>query len=119
MVQIVLVGFLPDDHGSCKAHPYGCGNALIEREGNGVGHLVCLRLVEKVHLACYHIKMDGIDGCRICFAAHEYASGETALLLDGLLLRITEVFLCDSPNKRMRALYHRKSGYMYVETVQI
>ena len=49
---IILVGFLPDDHGrSCKVHPYGCGNALIEGEGNGVGRLVCLLLVEKVHLA--------------------------------------------------------------------
>ena len=111
MVQIVLVGFLPDDHGnSCEAHPYGCGNALIEREGNGMGHLVCLRLVEKVHFACYLIKMDGMYGWCICFATREYVSGETACLLDGLLLRITEVFFCDSPSKSMRALYHRNHG---------
>ena len=70
MVRVVLVGFLPDDHGrSCEAHPYGCGNALIEGEGNGVGSLVRLRLVEKVHLACYQGKLDGTDGCRVCFAA--------------------------------------------------
>ena len=107
MVWIVLVGFLPDDHGcSCEAHPYGCGNTLIEGEGNGVGHLVCLRLVEKVHIACYLVNMDGTDGCRICFATCKYASGETARLLGGLLLRITGVFICDSPDKSMRALYH-------------
>ena len=107
MVWIVLVGFLPDDHGrSCKVYPYGCRNTLIEGEGNGVDTLVCLRLVEKVHLACYLVKMDGTDGCCICFVTREYASRETARLLDGSLLRITEVFLCDSPNKSMRALYH-------------
>jgi hypothetical protein len=73
---------------------------------NGVGHLVCLRLVDKVHLACYLVIMEGTDGCHICFVARKYVSGETALLLDGLLLRITEVFFCDSPSKSMRALYN-------------
>jgi hypothetical protein len=54
---IILVGFLPDNHGrSCEVHPYGCADTLIEGEGNGMGHLVCLHLVEKVHLACYFVK---------------------------------------------------------------
>jgi hypothetical protein len=66
MVQIVLVGFLPNDHGrSCEAHPYGCGNALIEEEGNGVGHLICLHLVEKGFLAGYAVKNDCTDGCHV------------------------------------------------------
>ena len=100
MVQIVLVDFLPDDHScGCEAYPYGCGNTLIEVEGNGVGHLVHLRLVEKVHLTCYLVKMDGTGGCRNCFAAQEYESGETVCLLYGSLLRITEVFLCNSPHE--------------------
>ena len=112
MMGVVLVGFFPSDHGhSCKVHPYGCGNAHIEGEGNGVGCLVCLLLVEKVNLACYLVNMDGTDGCHVCFAAREYASGETARLLDGSLLRITEVFLCDSPNKSMRELCHQNRGY--------
>jgi len=69
MVKIVLVGFLPDDHGrSCDAHPFGCGNALLEREGNGVGRLVCLRLVEQIHLVGYAVREDGTDDCRVCFA---------------------------------------------------
>ena len=84
-----------------------------------MGHLVCLRLVEKVHLACYLGKMDGTDFCHVCFAACKYASRETARLLDGLLLRITEVFLYDSPNKSMGALYHRNHSYAYTETVEI
>ena len=62
MVRIVLVGFLPDDHGrSCEVHPYGCRNELIEGEGNGMGRLFLLRLVEKVHLACYLLRMDRTD----------------------------------------------------------
>ena len=53
-VWIVLVGFLPDDHGrSCAGHPYGCGNVLIEEEGNSVGRFIRLCLVEKMHLAGY------------------------------------------------------------------
>ena len=53
-MRIVLVGFLPDGHGrSCVEHPYGCGNALIERPDNGVGTVVRLRLVELTNLACH------------------------------------------------------------------
>ena len=70
MMQAVLVGFLPSDYGrSCDAHPYGCGNLFIEEVVNGVGHLICLHLVERTHLAGYKIKDDGTDCCRICFAA--------------------------------------------------
>ena len=61
-----MVGFLPSDHGcSCKVHPYGCGNAFIEEEGDGVGRLTRLHLVEKTHLGGYEVKDDGTDGSRI------------------------------------------------------
>ena len=117
-MRIVLVGFLPDGHGrSCGAHPFGCGNAFIESAGNGMGRLVCLQLVEKTNLAVHEVRNDGGDGCRICFTAREYAIGENAHRLDGLLLTVTEVFLPDSPNKSMRHLYHRNRGYAYAETV--
>jgi hypothetical protein len=68
MVEIVLVGFLPIDHGcSCDVHPYGCGKE--ESEGHGVGRLVSLHLVEQTHLVCYSVKDDSMDGCHLCFAA--------------------------------------------------
>jgi hypothetical protein len=119
MVKIVLVGFLPDSHGrSCVAHPFGCGNALLESEGNGVGRLVRLCLVEETHLAGYEVRGDGTDGCRVCFTPREYAIGENSQRLDGCLLRIMEVFLPDSENRSMRALYHRNRGYAYAETVE-
>ena len=117
-MRIVLVGFLPDGHGrSCGAHPFGCGNAFIECADNGVGRLVRLRLVEQSNLAVHEVRKDGSDGCRICFTAREYATGENAQRLDGILLRVTDVFLPDSPNSSMRHLYHRNRGYAYAETV--
>jgi hypothetical protein len=119
MARIVLVGFLPDGHGrKCDAHPFGCGNAFIEQQGNGVGMLVRLRLIESTHLAAHDVRGNGTDGCRVCFAAREYAIGPNAQLLDGVLLRITEVFLPDTANRSMRQLYHRNRGYAYAEVVE-
>ena len=118
MMRIVLVGFLPSDHGrSCKKHPYGCGNALIEEEGNVVGHLIRLHLVEKTHLAGYEVKDDGTDCCCVCFAAREYAIGNTATKLNGTVLRVTDVVTPDCTNSSMRVLYHRNRGYAYAEVV--
>jgi hypothetical protein len=117
-MRIVLVGFLPNSHGrSCGAHPFGCGYAFIECAENSMGRLVHLRLVEQTNLAVYEVREDGSDGCRICFMAREYAIGENAQRLDGLLLRVTEVFLPDSPNRSMRQLYRCNRGYAYAETV--
>ena len=93
------------------------GNALIEEEGDGVGRLIRLRLVEKTHLAGYKIKEDGTDGCHVCFAAQEYTIRNTAGKLDGAILRITDVFTPDCTNSSMRALYHRNRGYAYAEVV--
>jgi hypothetical protein len=117
-MRIILVGFLRNGHGhSCGAHLFGCGNAFIESAGNGVGRLVRLRLVEKMNLAVHEVREDGSDGCCICFMAREYAIGQNAQRLDGLLLTVTEVFLPDSPNSSMRHLYHHNHGYAYAETV--
>ena len=82
-----------------------------------MGRLVHLRLVEKTNLAVHEVRDDGSDGCRICFTAWEYAIGQNAQRLDGILLTVTEVFLPDSPNSSMRHLYHRNHGYAYDETV--
>jgi len=113
------MGFLPEDHGCCcEAHPHGCGNALIEKEGSGEGRLVHLRLIEKTHLVGHKVQDNGSDGCRVCFAACEYATGGNANFLDGSLLRITRVVLPDCESKSMRALYHHNSGYAYAETIE-
>ncbi len=117
-MKLVLVGFLPDCHGcSCDTNPYGCRNAFIESVGNGVSRFVHLHLVDKTNLAVHEVQEDGTDGCCICFIAREYSCGPHAHKLDGVLLRITEVFLPDSENRSMRALYHRNCGYKYAKTV--
>jgi hypothetical protein len=79
--------------------------------------LVRLCLVEFTHLACYDVRDDGMDGCRICYAAWEYAAGPKAQLHDGALLHITEVFLPDTANRSMRHLYHRNHSYAYADVV--
>jgi len=80
--------------------------------------LVRLQRVEVTHLASYDVRDDGTDGCRVCFAAREYATGPNMQLLDGALLRVTEVFLPDTANRSMRALYYRNHGYAYAEIVK-
>jgi hypothetical protein len=39
-------------------------------------------------------------------------------LLDGALLCVTEVFLPDTENRSMSALYYHNRGYAYAETVK-
>ena len=117
MVKIILIGFLLDGHGrSCVVHPFGCGNALLESEGNGVGRWVHLHLVEGTHLAGYEVCKDSIDGCQVCFMPQEYANSENAQHLDGCLFWIMEVFLPDSENHSTNMLYHQNCSYAYAET---
>ena len=120
MVKIARVGFLPQNNGHrCEVHPYGCGNALLERRGNGVERLVELRLVEGTNLADYMVGEDSSDGCRVCFVVQEYASGENTLQLNDSLLRITDVSLPDSENRNTRTLFHHNHGYAYAEIVEM
>jgi len=115
MVRIVLVGFFQDDRGrNCEAHPFGCGNAFIERQGKGVSMLVKLHLVEVTHLAGFDVSDDGTVGCCVCFAAHEYAIG----LNTSSLMVYCRSFFPDTANSSMRALYYRNFGYAYTEHVE-
>ncbi len=103
-MRIVIAAFLCGGHiHNCVLHPYGCGNSLLENAGNGVGRLVHLHLVEETNLACHVVREGGTVGCRICFTAREYAVGDNARQLGGLLLKITQVSLPDSENSSMRA----------------
>ena len=64
MYGIVLVGFLPCNNGrSCELHPFGCGNSsVLNHDDYGVGMLVRLQMTELHELACYTMKVDGVDG---------------------------------------------------------
>jgi len=117
MFQVILVGFLPNDNGrSCALHPYGCGNALVlETSSCGVGMQIRLRLVNNMNLAGYIVLADGSDGCRVCFAAREYAVGARGQSLDGTVAVIREIVLPDDINSSKRALFHRNRGYAIAE----
>ena len=119
MGRIVLVGFLPCDNGrSCDMHPFGCGNSLVlNREDYGVGMLLRLRMMVPNELSCYTINSNGSDGCRVCFVACEYATGENGRWLDESTIRITDVFTCDDANRLMHHLYHHNRGYGYAQVV--
>ncbi len=119
MFRIILVGFLPTDNGrSCVHHPYGCGNFwVLEREPyHGVGMQIRLRLVDGSHLAGYIVEADGSDGCRVCFAAREYAVGvvESGLMVVfsksrrwfSLIMRILASELCSIVTADMQSLIY-------------
>ena len=80
--------------------------------------LVRLRLVEFTNLAGHDVCDDGMDGCHVCFAAREYATGPNMWLIDGALSCVMGVFLPDTANRSMRALYYRNRGYAYAEIVK-
>ena len=70
-----------------------------------------LRLVDGSHLAGYIVEADGSDGCRVCFAAREYAVGGSGVRIDGCVFQIKEMVLPDNENSSKRALFHRNRGY--------
>ena len=77
-LRIIIVGFIKSNNGRrCNLHPDGCGNSLVlERDDHGIGMQLRLRMTAPGELACYYIDSGGSDGCRIAFAAKEYAAGE-------------------------------------------
>jgi hypothetical protein len=116
---IILVGFIEtNNRRRCDSHPDGCGNSLVvERFDYGDGMELRLRMKVADKLACCVIKPNGTDGCRVAFAAKEYAVGENGLRLNGAIVRMVEVFLPDNPNITMRHLYHHNRGYAVGEIV--
>jgi hypothetical protein len=88
------MGFVETNNGrGCKLHPDSCENSLVlERNDHGVSMQLRLRMMVPDELACYATGSDGSGGCYITFVANECAVGERALLLNGVIVRIVEVF---------------------------
>jgi len=120
-IVLALVGFLPDDNGhNCDLHPFGCGNALILTHDDwGARIRLHLRMMVVHKLTCYTINSDGSDGCCVCFTTRESTAGDNGQLLDGAVVKITDIFTLDHENWSMRCLYHYNHGYAYavVESV--
>ena len=121
MERIVLVGFLPDGNGrSCDLHPFGCGNSVVLNwDDYGVGTVIRLCMFVSDELACYTIRNDGSDGCRVCFTSCEFAAGENGRRLDGAIVRIAQMFTPESKNRSMRHLYYHNCGYAYATILSL
>ena len=118
-LHIIIVGFVASNNGHrCDLHPDACGNSLVlERDDHSVGMELLLRMKVVDKMACYTIKPDGTDGCRVSFLAKEYTAGDRGLRLHGTILRIVNVFLLNNPNMMARRLYHHNHGYAVGEIV--
>ena len=90
---------------------------MLGRDDHGVGMELWLRMKAVDDTACYTIKCDGTDGCRVAFLAKEYAAGDRGLRLNGAIVRIVDVFQPDNPNRMARRLYHHNHGYALGEIV--
>ena len=68
---IILVGFIETSNGCrCACLPDKCRNSLVvERIDNGVGMELRLRMKAADELACYVMKPNSTNGCRVSFAA--------------------------------------------------
>ena len=119
--QVVpIVGIVATDNGrTCAKHRFGCGNLLLlARTARGCGVLLRLRRTASPdELAVYFVQRDGSDGCRVGFTPREHAVGARGNMLDGVLVRVFEVFTPEHPNSHCRALYHRNRGYALAEMV--
>ena len=100
------VSFVESNNGRrCDLHPDGCGNSLVlERDDHGVGMELWLRMKVVDEMACYTIKPDGTDGCRISFLAKEYTAVDRRVRLNGVIVRTVKVLLPDNPNRMARRM---------------
>jgi hypothetical protein len=112
-LHIVLVGFTHASNGrSCPKHPGGCGEVLVfDEEDSGVGIKFRLRITNPNELGVFMIKEDGSDGCRVTYAARQYATQENAARYDGARVRLVQVFTRFHENPSCRQLAYRNFGY--------
>ena len=70
-------------------------------------------------LAGCTINYNQSEGCRVCFAAREYAAGDNDRHLDGAIVKIVDVFTADHSNSMMRRLFHHNRGCAYATVLSI
>ena len=71
--------------------------------------LVRLRMLVRDELACFAVNPNGSDGCRVAFAAKEYAAGEIGRRFDGALVRLVQVYSPVHENRIARRLTLRRT----------
>ena len=116
---VPIVGIVATSNGrTCDVHRFGCGNALLMGlPAHGCGVLLRLKKTPSGDLAAHFVLSDGSDGCRVAFAPREHAVGPRGCFLDGVLVRMIEVYTAEHPNGYCRLLYHRNCGYGLAEIV--
>ena len=116
---VPIVGIVATSNGrTCDVHRFGCGNALLMGlPAHGCGVLLRLKKTPSGDLAAHFVLSDGSDGCRVAFAPREHAVGPRGCFLDGVLVRMIEVYTAEHPNGYCRLLYHRNRGYGLAEIV--
>ena len=72
---------------------------MLHHDDGGVGMLVHLRMLVQDELACFAVNPDGSDGCRVAFAAREYAAGENGRRFDGALVHLVAVYSPEHENR--------------------
>ena len=84
-LHVIIMGFVESNNGCrCDLHPDGCGNSLVlERDDHHVGMELRLRMKVMDKIACYTIKPDGTDECRVSFLAKDYATSNRGVRLNG------------------------------------
>ena len=90
---------------------------MLERDDHGVGMELRLRMKLVDKMACYTIKPDGTNGCRVSFLAKEDETGGRGVRLNEAIVWSVKVFLPDNPNRMVRCLYHHNRGYAVGEIV--
>ena len=123
--RVIGVGFSHTSNGRCcAAHPSGCGQAqILGRDDSGEGVELILVYIEDRHeLPLYTINEDGSCGCRVGFAARQYATQTNGPMYDGALVRIMEMFTTDpekTDNPAKHELAHRNFGYAIMDVIEL
>ena len=68
-------------------------------------------------LAGYIVLCDSSDGCHVGFTLRVHSVGTHGLMLDGVVVRLFEVFTPEHPNSLCHTLYYRNHGYTLTEIV--
>ncbi len=106
---VPIVGINGTNNGrTCDVHQFGCGKDLVlARPAHGCGLLLYLQKTTAAEIAAFFILNDGSDGCRVGFTPQEQAVGARGCLLDGVVVRVFEVYTPEHPNSYCRTLFHR------------
>ncbi len=117
---VPIVSIIETNNGHmCDVHRFGCGNSfLLARPAHGCGVLLCLKQTTAPNeLAAYFVLHDGSDGRHVGFTPREHAVGACGQMLDGVLVRLIEVFTPEHPNFYCCTLYNRNHSYALTEIV--